>query len=133
MTRELARRVTGRARRQCEYCRLPQLAVPLPFQIDHIVAEKHGGQTDQENLALACVHCNLYKGPNIAGLDPDSGQLVRLFHPRIDQWHEHFEFNAARIIGKTPIGRATVQVLAMNAEDLVRLRVELLREGATLL
>ncbi len=105
---------------------MPQSLLPLPFQIDHIVAEKHGGETVASNLALACPHCNLYKGPNIAGVDTASGQVVRLFHPRSDVWNEHFRFEAARIIGKSPIGRVTVQVLAMNAEELLLLRVKLL-------
>jgi hypothetical protein len=106
---------------------------PLHFQIDHIVAEKHGGQTVPGNLALACPHCNRYKGPNIAGLDPNSRQLVRLFHPRTDLWTEHFEFEGPRILGRTAIGRATVHVLAMNTDDLLLLRLELLKERGGLL
>lgn len=101
--------------------------------MDHIVAEQHGGETVPSNLALACPHCNRYKGPNIAGLDPDSGQLVRLFHPRTDLWTEHFEFEGPRIVGRTPVGRVTVQVLALNADDLLRFRAELLQEGTPLM
>lgn len=108
---------------------MPQALLPLPFQLDHIVAEKHGGETVSANLALACPHCNLYKGPNIAGIEPTSGQLVRLFHPRTDSWAEHFFFEPPRITGRSPVGRVTVQVLAMNAEDFLLFRVELLREG----
>jgi hypothetical protein len=107
--------------------------LPLPFQIDHIVAEKHGGQTVPSNLALACPHSNRYKGPNIAGFDPNSRQLVRLFNPRTDLWTEHFEFDGPRILGRTAIGRATVHVLAMNTDDLLLLRIELLRERGDLL
>lgn len=91
---------------------MPRFALPLPFQIDHIIAEKHAGQTVESNLALACPHCNRFKGPNIAGIDPASGEPVRLFHPRVDIWEDHFTFEGARIIGVTPIGQATVQVLA---------------------
>ena len=130
MNRELVRTVWRRAGNRCEYCLIPQSALPLPFQIDHVFAEKHGGQTVESNLALACPHCNRFKGPNIAGLDPDSGQPIRLFHPRTDVWTDHFEFDGPRIIGRTPIGRVTVRVLAMNADDLLLIRVELLREGA---
>jgi HNH endonuclease len=111
---------------------MPQFVFPLPFQIDHIVAEKHGGETVPTNLALACPHCNLYKGPNIAGRDPDSGQVLRLFHPRSDSWTEHFQFEGPRIVGRTPVGRVTVQVLALNAEELLLFRVELLEEDTTL-
>ena len=84
----------------------------------------------ESNLALACPHCNRFKGPNIAGLDPESGHPIRLFHPRTDAWTEHFEFDGPRIIGRTSIGRVTVHVLAMNADDLLLIRVELLKEGA---
>jgi HNH endonuclease len=101
----------------------------MPFQVDHIIAEKHGGETVVSNLALACPHCNLYKGPNIAGLDPASGQVVRLFHPRTDVWSEHFAWEEAYLTGRSPIGRVTVQVLAMNAEDFRQFRVGLWKEG----
>ena len=131
MNRELARRVRDRAEGRCEYCGTPQFTLPLPFQIDHIIAEQHEGETVSENLALACPHCNRYKGPNISGRDPESGELVRLFHPRTDLWSEHFQFEGARILGRTPIGRATVQVLAMNAEEPLRFRVQVLQEGYT--
>jgi hypothetical protein len=132
VNRELARGVRERAGGRCEYCLMPQFVFPLPFQIDHIVAEKHGGETVPTNLALACPHCNLYKGPNIAGRDPDSGQVLRLFHPRSDSWTEHFQFEGPRIVGRTPVGRVTVQVLALNAEELLLFRVELLEEDTTL-
>ena len=130
MNRDLVRTVRKRAGERCEYCRIPKFALPLPFQIDHILAEKHGGQTVESNLAFACAHCNRFKGPNIAGVDPQSGQMIRLFHPRTDKWTEHFACEGPRIIGRTPVGRATVSVLAMNAEDLLSIRAELLQEGA---
>ena len=122
MNRDLARKVRERAAECCEYCRIPQFSLPLPFQIDRIIAGQHHGETRLTNLALACPHCNRYKGPNIAGMDPLTGQIVRLFHPRTDRWADHFEFDDARMAGKTPVGRATVQVLAMNAEGPVQLR-----------
>jgi len=71
----------------------------------------------------------LYKGPNIAGFDPASGQVVRLFHPRTDVWPEHFRWDGAYLLGLSPIGRVTVQVLAMNAEDFVQFRAGLQQEG----
>lgn len=132
MNRRLARTVRERAVRHCEYCRIPQSALPLPFQIDHIIAEQHGGETVLSNLALACPHCNRYKGPNIAGRDPASHQLVPLFHPRKDAWSAHFQFEGARIVGKTAVGRMTVELLVMNAEELLALRAELLEERGTL-
>jgi hypothetical protein len=130
VNRELVRRVWSRAGDRCEYCLIPQFAFPLPFQIDHILAEKHGGETVEGNLALACAHCNRFKGPNIAGLDPDTAELTRLFNPRSDAWAGHFQFDGPLLTGKTPIGRATIRVLAMNANDLLLIRVELLAEGS---
>lgn len=132
MNRELAQTVRERAGERCEYCHIPQSALPLPFQIDHIIAEQHEGKTVSANLAFACPHCNRYKGPNIAGFDPESGQLVRLFHPRTDRWIEHFQFVDVRLVGKTPIGRATVQVLAMNAEEPLLFRIALLQADVPL-
>lgn len=107
LNRELALSVRERAVDRCEYCRTPQSSIPLPFQIDHIVAEKHDGGTTLDNLAFACPHCNRYKGPNIAGRDRETGELVRLFHPRTDVWADHFHFERARVVGATPIGRTT--------------------------
>jgi HNH endonuclease len=126
VNRELAQTVRERAGERCEYCRIPQSALPLPFQIDHITAEQHEGKTVSANLAFACPQCNRYKGPNIAGFDPEFGQLVRLFHPRTDRWTEYFGYVDARLLGKTPIGRATVQVLAINAEEPLLFRRALL-------
>jgi len=88
--------------------------------------------TTINNLALACLHCNRHKGPNISGWDADSGQLVRLFHPRTDSWKEYFRLDAPRINGTTPIGRVTVHVLAMNVDDLLLFRIGPLQEGVTL-
>ena len=122
MNRDLTRQVRERAGDRCEYCRTPQFALPLPFQVDPVNSGQHRGATELSNLALACPHCNRYKGPNIAGMDPHTGELVRLFHPRNDEWADHFELDGARLAGRTPIGRATVQVLSMNAEGPMQLR-----------
>src|ERR1700677_1421335 len=72
---DLVASVWRRAQSRCEYCQLSSALYPAPFQIDHIVARQHGGATVSENLALACIHCNRYKGPNIAGIDPENGAL----------------------------------------------------------
>ncbi len=129
MNRQLSQAVWERAAGCCEYCRLPQFALPLPFQIDHVRAEKHGGETVEVNLALACTHCNRHKGPNIAGFDSESGEVVRLFNPRADIWGEHFEADGSRLLGKTAIGRATVEVLAMNDADQLLVRDALIKEA----
>src|SRR5207247_1893881 len=89
----------------------------------------HHGQTNETNLALACYHCNSAKGPNIAGIDPISGIVSPLYHPRHDAWHEHFERHGAWLFGRTPQGRATIQVLGINEPDAVSLRESLIEEG----
>lgn len=114
MKSSLRRQVWRRASGTCEYCQMPSQFYRAPFQIDHIIAEQHGGQTVFSNLALACFHCNLGKGPNIAGKDPATRRMTRLFHPRQDHWEDHFRWHGARLIGRTPIGRTTIQVLDIN-------------------
>ena len=129
MNRQLSEIIRQRALYRCEYCLLPEAAFPLPFQIDHVVAEKHGGQTVESNLALACAHCNAHKGPNIAGFDEVTKQVVQLFHPRMDIWEEHFRISGAVIQGRTAVGRVTVAVLAMNDADRLLIRTALMREA----
>jgi len=121
--------VWRRAAGCCEYCQIPQALYKLPFQIDHIIAKQHGGSSAPENLALACFHCNTHKGPNIAGLDPEDGALTRLYHPRRDDWTEHFDWNGAVLAGRSALGRATVQVLAINDPNYVAVRRSLIAEG----
>jgi hypothetical protein len=118
--------VRHRADDTCEYCRLPQSASRfVAFHVEHIIARQHGGLTEPENLALACGFCNFHKGPNIASFDPETTQLVPLFHPRRDSWADHFAWERTIVIGRTPIGRATVQLLAMNEWQRVELRENL--------
>jgi hypothetical protein len=110
----------------CEYCRLPQAVSPFArFHVEHIIARQHGGPTEAANLALACGACNHQKGPNIAGLDPETGQLVPLYHPRRDRWSEHFSWQGTTVVALTPIGRVTVQLLAMNDRERIEIRDEL--------
>lgn len=126
---ELERVVIRRAGARCEYCHFPEFAAEIPFHIDHIIAEKHGGPTEAANLAWACFSCNLRKGPNIAGLDPANGELTRLFQPRSDEWSEHFEWHDAWLHGKTAVGRTTIAVLGINNDDDVAVREALLVGG----
>ena len=122
--------VWRRAKRRCEYCQLPQDVSPWTHQVDHIIARKHRGLTVAANLALACFFCNSYKGPNIAGIDPESGRIVRLYHPRKDQWRRHFAWDGAWLRGQGRIGRATVTVLEINHPEFVAWREVLILEGA---
>lgn len=117
--------VRERAGHRCEYCRIHQRYSLITFPIEHIVARQHGGSDDAAHRALACHFCHRQKGPNLAGLDPDTGMLTRLFHPRTDTWNTHFQSHAGRIVGRTPVGRTTVQVLQMNQPERVQLRVEM--------
>src|SRR5438309_173912 len=125
----LSRYVWRRARSACEYCLLPQHLDALPCHIDHIIARKHDGPTTAENLALACFHCSLHKGPNIAGIDPHTRKLTRLFNPREDRWNDHFEWNGPLLVGLTAEGRTTVAVLAINLAPRMAHRRSLIDEG----
>lgn len=126
MDRALRALVRRRATDRCEYCGLPQDLVPfVSFHVEHVIARQHGGADGPDNLALACFHCNLHKGPNLSGLDVASGEIVALFHPRRDVWHEHFALHGAAMVGLTLTGKVTVHVLAMNAPSRLELREEL--------
>jgi hypothetical protein len=119
-TRNLVR---SRAGNTCEYCRLPQSALPAAsFHVEHITAKQHGGSDDPNNLALSCLHCNLHNGPNLAGIDRETGGVVLLFNPRLDAWADHFAMQGLAVVGLTPTGRATVQVLAMNSLAQLQIR-----------
>jgi HNH endonuclease len=125
MDPELAHTVRSRARDTCEYCLLPQSVRRLRFQIEHIIARQHGGASTVDNLALACGRCNRHKGTNIAGIDPLTSQMTRLFNPRTDRWSEHFRWEGPHAVGLTAIGRTAIEVLALNHPDETALRLEL--------
>ena len=129
MSPALQQPVRRRASDRCEYCHLPAAFSVLPFEIDHIIPQKHGGPTELDNLALACCYCNRFKGSNLSGLESASGKMVRLFHPRRDRWSEHFAWKGTTLAALTPIGRVTVQVLAINSPGNLRLRAALADEG----
>lgn len=115
--------VRERAGHACEYCQRRQADSPLvPLQIEHILPRKHGGDDSPDNLALARAECNLKKSSDLAGLDPDTGQLTPLFNPRIDRWDEHFTWDGWKIVGQTAVGRTTVRVLDLNATPRLRVR-----------
>ena len=130
MSPELRRQVRGRAAERCEYCRLPdRIELTGPFHVEHIVARQHRGTDDLSNLAWACSRCNRHKGTNLSAVDPDSGKVVFLFNPRVEKWEGHFEIAVALILGTSAVGRATVQLLQMNADRRVELRSELIHQG----
>jgi hypothetical protein len=121
--------VRERANNCCEYCRVSRFVELVPSQIDHVAPICHGGGSTFDNLALACLLCNRFKGSHVAGIDPETKRVIRLFHPRRDRWHEHFEWKGARIVGRTSIGRTTCAVLRLNLEFRVSYRRILIRYG----
>ena len=127
MDRQLQQLVWQRAKRRCEYCQVPADVELLPFQIDHIISEKLHGPTVSENLALSCERCNSHKGPLAAGYL--GGKHVPLFNPRKDRWSDHFEWNGPQLLGKTDVGRVTIDVLAINLPYRIALRAALIDEG----
>ena len=129
MDQRLRELVRERALGNCEYCRFPQQSSVRPFHCDHVVAQQHGGESVAENLAWACNHCNLHKGPNLTSIDPLTGQTTRLFNPRRDQWEELFLWEGAILVGRTAIGRATVNIVDANNRMLVATRAALMEEG----
>jgi len=120
------RAIQQRAQFRCEYCQLEQVKAPFAlFHVEHVVPRKHGGGDSSDNLAWACFHCNAHKGPNLAGLDPVTGQITPVFNPRLQTWEDHFQWSGPFIVGTTAIGRTTVAVLEMNAAERLDLRQRL--------
>lgn len=110
-------------RKPVEYCGLAQIHSPLAtLHVEHIRPLKHGGSDLIENLALACIDCNLAKGSNPTGIDPETERLTVLFNPRTQNWNDHFERRGILLIGKTDVGRTTIDVLRMNSEEQLQLR-----------
>src|SRR5688572_21448400 len=113
----LRRQVVERAQNRCEYCLIHQDDAVAAHQIDHVLAEKHGGLTTLENLAVSCMVCNLRKASDLSSVDPATGAIVTLFNPRTQIWSEHFRIEGLRIVGFTPEGRTTVQFLQLNSYE----------------
>jgi hypothetical protein len=124
-------RVTERAGNRCEYCLSPARPTGIPMEIDHIQPTSRGGTSDDDNLALACIRCNRHKSDRTEALDPETGRLVSLFHPRNDQWSEHFRWSedGTKIVGLTACGRATVEALNMNNPDIILCRLDWVKVG----
>lgn len=114
---ELRAQVAQRAVFRCEYCRLSEDCAVYPFQVDHIIAVRHGGQTILENLAYACARCNRNKGTDLTTVITAQNLVVRLFNPRKDLWHDHFEVEAGVIFPKSEVGEATIKLLDFNTPE----------------
>lgn len=116
ISRALRRQLVAEARGRCAYCRTATTISGARLVVDHIVPEAAGGPTEFENLCLACHSCNEFKGAQVESEDPDSGEIVALYHPRRQRWRDHFRWSAdgAELVGITPVGRATALALKMN-------------------
>jgi hypothetical protein len=125
----LRRLVIERAADRCEYCLIHQQDSLYAHEVDHIIPEKHRGETNETNLCLACLDCNRHKGSDFASFDPETGQVTLLFNPREQVWDDHFRLEGARIIPLSPAGRVTVFVLNLNDEFRIRSRRALLGAG----
>ena len=123
----LRREVNERADNCCEYCLLHQDDNFFAHEVDHIIAEKHHGETAANNLCLSCFDCNRHKGSDIASIDLDTGDLIPLFHPRRDNWEIHFDLDGGVVVPLTAIGRVTVHILDMNSVDRIIKRAELIQ------
>lgn len=122
--------VRRRAGERCEYCLLAEWADEWPFHVDHIVARVHGGDDELKNLCWSCTQCNLHKATNFASIDPETGERVDLFNPRIGRWRDHFSIGGSgEITGLTASGRATVRSLDMNGSPQLEFRCELIALG----
>ncbi len=114
VTAELRRLVATRANGLCEYCLIHASDTYFGCQVEHIIAEKHGGLTEDTNLAYACASCNRAKGSDIGTIALSTGEFTRFFHPRLDRWGEHFSLDGVFIRPRTPIGEATARILRLN-------------------
>ncbi len=121
--------VRSRAQLRCEYCLSLESLTLVGHEVDHIIAVKHAGDTVAENLALCCTLCNKHKGTDLASIDRETGEMQRLFHPRRDQWREHFELRGGEIVARTAIGRVSVRLLQLNRLERIREREVMIQAG----
>lgn len=119
---ELEREVRCRARDRCEYCFMHQSLQGATFHVEHIIPRTRGGATQLDNLALACPGCNLGKSDRVEVEDPVTQRLSSLFHPRLQRWPDHFMWDGYRVVGLSPVGRATVLALDFNHPRRLRIR-----------
>jgi hypothetical protein len=117
ISESLRRLVEERAGYKCEYCQLPSNISFYPHEVDHVIALKHQGETIAQNLAYTCWRCNRYKGTDLGSFDPQTNEFRFLFNPRTLRWEEHFALEGTQIIGLTPEGRTTVQLLKLNTDE----------------
>jgi len=129
--REQRRRIAEEAQYRCGYCQTQEVVSGIPLTIEHITPKAKGGSDDNENVWLSCRLCNEKKGILLEALDPNTGETVPLFNPRTQMWSDHFAWSedGSRILPKTAIGRATVDVLSLNDELRVHARAIWVKAG----
>lgn len=123
--------VAARARHLCEYCHAPEVVFNLPFEVEHVTPQARGGETSEENLALSCRSCNLYKADAVSAFDELTQTRVRLFDPRRDSWRVHFSLReeTGEIEGLTETARAAIARLRLNSQAQVAARKQWLKLG----
>lgn len=122
-------KVASRARHLCEYCRAPEVVFNFPFEVEHIVPLARQGGGDEENLALSCRSCNLYKSDSVSGFDEISQREIEFFNPRKNYWSEHFALDekTGEIKALTPTGRVTIAGLRINSRSQIAARTQWLK------
>lgn len=128
---DLRKLIEDDARNRCGYCMTPAAFMPVRFEVEHIIPEYAGGKTVRENLWLSCPSCNRFKGVKVEAVDPDTQIVTPLFNPRTQGWFDHFQWSedGTRIIGRTTIGRATVEALKLNYPWWIDCRAEWVLRG----
>jgi len=128
ISKSLRRLVANRADRLCEYCLIHEDDTFFGCEVDHIISLKHGGLTEEDNLAFACLFCNRHKGTDVGSIF-ETGEFVRFFNPRKDIWSHHFRLESALIEPLTDIGRVTVTILRFNTSERILERETLIALG----
>jgi hypothetical protein len=129
MSEELRRLVAIRANHLCEYCSIHEEDMFYGCEVDHMISVKHGGPTEADNLAYACVFCNRQKGSDIGSILWRTGEFSRFFNPRIDRWGEHFRLEGAMIQPQTAMGEVTARIVGFNHSDRLLERQTLIAVG----
>lgn len=120
--------INDRAGGKCEYCLIHQDFSIYSHEVDHAVAVKHGGSSTEENLVLACLSCNRYKGSDLTSIDPITKEITSLFNPRSYKWSNHFQLKESSILGITAIGRTTIFLLKLNEPKRLLIRKTLISQ-----
>lgn len=112
---EVRRLVAKRAGRVCEYCLIAEDDTFLGCEVEHVISLKHGGTSEPENLAYACVFCNRQEGSDIGSISQQTGEFTRFYNPRKDRWSDHFRLDEDFIKPLTVVGEVTTRILQFNA------------------